>query len=452
MNTPITPVTPPVRSTAMSLNSFRGGDGIDPETGRLLKRRADVLGPTYHLFYERPLNLVRGDGAYVYDVDGVEFLDMYNNIPGVGHCNPRVADVVHRQMLTLNTHTRYLHTAILDYGERLLATMPDSVHHMLLTCSGSEANDLAIRIVQHRAGGRGIIVTENAYHGSTDVSAAVSPSISGGVTAGNGWVRTVSAPDPYREGYDAAGPRFAADVERAIAELEADGTGFAGFLADMVLSTDGVIADPTPFFADVERVVHNAGGSFIADEVQSGFGRLGGGMWGFARHGLRPDIVTMGKPMGNGFPIAGLVANHELLADFGRDVTYFNTFAGSPAAVAAATAVLDEIEQRELIAHAADLGARLLDGMKSLAGTDPFIGEVRGAGLFTSVEYVTDLDSKTPNASRAADVIREMRERGVLISSTGTYANSLKVRPPLVIDQKGIDRYLETFEIVSRNH
>ena len=438
----------PKRSTATELNGFRGGD-VDDETARELARRADILGPTYHLFYERPLKVSRGSGAYVYDTDNVEYLDMYNNIPGVGHCNPKVALAVYRQMMELNTHTRYLYPSILDYGERLLATFGDSVDHLMLTCTGSEANDLAVRIAQHRRGKQGVIVTENAYHGSTALTAALSPSITGTVSPNNSWVRTVKAPDPYREGA-ATAERFATDVARTIAELESDGTGFAAFLADMVLSTDGVIAEPVPFFAAVEDLVHRAGGAFIADEVQSGFARLGDGLWGFARHGLRPDIITMGKPMGNGFPVAGLAASDELLAAFGRDIKYFNTFGGSPVAVAAATAVLDEIADRALVENANRLGRRLLDGLAAVAPADPAIGDVRGAGLFVSVEYVDDHDTKRPNARRAAEVVAAMREAHVLISSTGMYANSLKIRPPLIIDDAGIDRFLEIFESVSR--
>jgi 4-aminobutyrate aminotransferase-like enzyme len=436
------------RTTASGLNRFDSSRATG-EVATEVARRAEALGPTYHLFYEEPLRVQRGEGAYLYDVEGREYLDMYNNIPGVGHSNPRVAEAVYRQMLEVTTHTRYMHPAIVDYAERLLSTFPDSVNHVMLTCTGSEANDLAVRIAQHKNGKRGMIVTDFAYHGSTGISAAISPSITGSVAEGDSWVRTVRAPDPYREG-PAAAERFLQEVARAIGELEADGTGFAGFVADMVLSTDGVIPDPTPYFAPVAALVKQAGGAFIADEVQSGFARLGDTMWGFQRHFLEPDMITMGKPMGNGYPVAGLAVSRELLAEFGRDVTYFNTFGGNPAAVAAAGAVLDEIVDRELQANAKRLGGILLEGLRDVQAEDETIGDVRGAGLFVAVEYVSDQDTKTPLPSRAAQIVRDLRSAGVLISSTGAYANSLKIRPPLVIDNAGIERFLETFAAVSR--
>ncbi|WP_223694866.1 aspartate aminotransferase family protein [Leifsonia poae] len=430
-------------------NGYSGDSELDEATRNLIERREQTLAPSYNLFYSQPVEVASSAGAYLVGPDGTRYLDMYNNIPAVGHANPRVAKAVYDQMRVLNTHTRYLYPSLADFGQRLLGTMPTELDRLFLTNSGSEANDLAVRVARAATSAQGVIVTAAAYHGSAGYADAISP-ISRVATPGNDpeWLRVVPAPDPYREGPEAAA-RFAADVGAAALDLERAGYGLAAFFADMILSTDGVIPSPTSLFSQVAVVVHSHGGLFVADEVQSGFGRLGDGLWGFTRHGLTPDLVTMGKPMGNGFPVAGLAGRREVFAAFGKRASYFNTFGGSPVAVAAASAVLDEIEDRELISRSKTLGARLEDGIRRISDVDSSIGDVRGAGLFVAVEYVTDKDEKTPNTARALEVVARHRDRGVLISNTGAANNSLKIRPPLVIDEAGIDHFLEVFAEIS---
>lgn len=441
----------PTRDELLERFNFAASD-IDPETRAEVDRRASVLAPSYNLFYSRPVEVSSSEGAYMFGSDGTRYLDMYNNIPAVGHANPRVTAAVAEQMAVLNTHTRYLYPSLADYGTRLLATMPPPVDRLFLTNSGSEANDLAVRIARTFTGNTGVIVTKGAYHGSAGYADAISP-ISRIVSnvPDPEWVRTVAAPDPYREG-PAAAARFASDVDAAIDDLNRQGFRIAALFMDMVLSTDGVIPGPLGVFEGAIERVRSSGGIFVADEVQSGFGRLGDGMWGFSRHGIEPDLVTMGKPMGNGFPVAGLAGREPVFAAFARKASYFNTFGGSPVAVAAATAVLDEIEDHQLIARSKEVGTRLIDGLHAMKHLDPGIGDVRGSGLFVAVEYVTDRSSKLPDAARALEIVTRCRDRGVLISNTGTANNSLKIRPPLVIDEAGIDEFLSVFTALSAEH
>lgn len=453
---PLTPtdawasLTPEERADLLSrFNAYTGAAKVDAQTRERIDLRARTMAASYNLFYAEPVEVASSEGAYLVGHDGRRFLDMYNNIPAVGHANPRVARAVYEQMLQLNTHTRYLYPSLADYAQRLLSTMPDAVDRLFMVNSGSEANDLAVRVARAATSAKGVIVTAAAYHGSAGFADAISP-ISRVARPGNDpdWLRTVPAPDPYREGAGAVA-RFASDVADAAKDLERKGFGVAAFFADMILSTDGVIPNPTTFFAPVADIVRDHGGLFVADEVQSGFGRLGDGLWGFARHGLVPDMVTMGKPMGNGFPVAGLAGRAEVFAAFAKDASYFNTFGGSPVAVAAASAVLDEIRDRDLIGQSHRLGQRLVQGIEERSSLDPSIGDVRGSGLFVSVEYVSDHDKKTPDTARALDVVARHREEGVLISNTGSANNSLKVRPPLIIDEAGIDHFLDVFEAIS---
>src|SRR5215469_11753225 len=330
----------------------------------LAARRDAALGGAYRLFYARPVLFARGEGVYLYDQDGTAYLDAYNNVPSVGHSHPRVTEAVTAQLQTLNTHTRYLTTGVVDYAERLLATHAIDGHAMF-TCTGSEANDLALRIARHHAGGTGVIVTANAYHGVTAAIAELSPSLGPNIPLGRD-VRVVPGP--------AAGVNFTAAVAWAIADLERHGVQLAAFLADSIFSSDGVFPDPAGFLAPIAEITRAAGGLYIADEVQSGFGRTGTHMWGYQRHGIAPDIVTMGKPMGNGLPIAGLVARQDVLDDFGRGVRYFNTFGGNPVCVAAASAVLDVLEAEMLPANAAATGAYLKDALSRLAAERPVLG------------------------------------------------------------------------------
>ena len=410
------------------------------------------------LFYDRPVHFTRGEGVYLYDGDGNAYLDAYNNVPAVGHCHPRVAEAIARQAATLNVHTRYLTDGVVDYAERLLATHGEpgagrALDRVMFTCTGSEANDLALRVARHYAGGTGVIVTANAYHGVTAAVAEASPSLGPNVPVGP-HIRVVPAP----------GPDFSVHVAAAIADLRNHGFGLAAFLADSLFSSDGVIPARLASCGPVQDMVHQAGGLYIADEVQSGFGRTGSHFWGYQRHGLTPDIVTMGKPMGNGLPIAGLAARHEILEDFGRKVRYFNTFGGNPVCIAAAEAVLDVIEDEGLQANAQATGAYLKASMEDLAAGSAVLSApgagaggagtggagaggagaggagVRGAGLYLGVDVI-DPATGEPSASIASRIVNRLRDRRVLISSTGPAGNTLKIRPPLPFGPAHADEF-----------
>ena len=364
---------------------------VGPATEAMIERRNALLGPAYRLMYEHPLHIVRGDGVWLMDPEGRRYLDVYNNVTSLGHCHPAVTEAICRQVQTLATNTRYLHDTILELAERLIASVPGTdLAHLMLTCTGSEANDLAYRIAKVRTGGTGVIVTDTAYHGITDAVSQFSPSL--GVTVDLGaHVRLVPAPRQYHaEGAD-LGERFTRDVEAAIADLRRHGIKPAALIVDSLFTSDGILPEPAGFLKGAVEAIKRAGGLFIADEVQPGFGRTGEHMWGFQRHGLVPDIVTLGKPMGNGQPIAGLLATADALAEFGKHSRYFNTFAGNTVSCAAALAVLETIERERLMPHAAKIGKLLLDGIAGLAAKHEAIGDVRGAGLFVGVELVSNL-------------------------------------------------------------
>lgn len=434
------------------INGFTAEDAARlSETERaLIERRARVLGPAYRLFYEHPLHLVKGEGVWLYDADGKRYLDAYNNVASIGHCHPKVVEALYEQAKVLNTHTRYLHEGILDYAEKLLATFPPELDQVMFTCTGSEANDLALRIARQYTGGTGLIVTQLAYHGVTDQIAAASPSLGAGVPVGD-FVRTVRAPDAYRLGAENAAQIFADDVRAAIADLRRCGIKPAALLLDGIFASDGVLSDPAGFLQQAVAVAREEGLLYIADEVQSGFGRTGSHMWGYQRHGVQPDIVTMGKPMGNGQPIAGAVFRGEVLDAFGRTARYFNTFGGNPVSCAAANAVLDVIQGEGLMANCAAVGEYFKAGLQGLAERYPLIGDVRGAGLFVGVELVTDRASKAPATEATARVVNGMRERGVLISSAGPAANILKIRPQLIFQREHADLFVQTLEAVLKS-
>lgn len=434
------------------INGFTAEDAARlSETERaLIERRARVLGPAYRLFYEHPLHLVKGEGVWLYDADGKRYLDAYNNVASIGHCHPKVVEALYEQAKVLNTHTRYLHEGILDYAEKLLATFPPELDQVMFTCTGSEANDLALRIARQYTGGTGLIVTQLAYHGVTDQIAAASPSLGAGVPVGD-FVRTVRAPDAYRLGAENVAQIFADDVRAAIADLRRCGIKPAALLLDGIFASDGVLSDPAGFLQQAVAVAREEGLLYIADEVQSGFGRTGSHMWGYQRHGVQPDIVTMGKPMGNGQPIAGAVFRGEVLDAFGRTARYFNTFGGNPVSCAAANAVLDVIQGEGLMANCAAVGEYFKTGLQGLAERYPLIGDVRGAGLFVGVELVTDRASKAPATEATARVVNGMRERGVLISSAGPAANILKIRPQLIFQREHADLFVQTLEAVLKS-
>lgn len=424
-------------------------EGLDAATQAAVARRARLLGPAYRLFYRHPVAVCRGEGTRLFDAEGREYLDAYNNVASVGHANPRVVEAVARQMGTLCTHTRYIQDGILDYAEQMLPTFGGRIAangHMMFTCTGSEANDLAMRIARHRTGRNGIIVTAEAYHGNSHLTAGFSPSLGDASPLGT-WVRRVPAPDSYRMDPDTLGQKMAEAVAEQAWELKRHGDGLAAFIADSLFSSDGIFATPG-VLKPVAEAVHAAGGLFVADEVQSGFARSGDRFWGFQRHGIDPDIVTMGKPMGNGYPVAGIAVAAEVVESFGRDTRYFNTFGGNGVAMAAAQAVVDFMRDEDVQGNVARVGARIREGLTALAARHEAIGDIRGAGLYIGVEMVGDRAARTPDAALAARIVNDLRERRVLISATGPEANVLKIRPPLVFSDTDADWLLSEFSAV----
>ena len=421
------------------VNAYTPGNAnLSPETEAMIARRQRLLGPAYRLFYQNPLHLVRGEGVYLYDAEGREYLDCYNNVASVGHCHPHVVAATARQSALYASHTRYLNDTVLDYAERLLAHFPPDLSQVMFTCTGSEANDLALRIARAHTGGTGVIVTQNAYHGVTEAMAAMSPSLGAGVPLGP-TVRCIPAPDLAHLQGD-LGTAFAAAVQSALDDLRNHGIKPCALIVDTIFSSDGVFADPTGFLKPAVAAIRAAGGVFIADEVQPGFGRTGSAMWGFQRHGLVPDMVSLGKPMGNGYPVAGLVLRPEVVAEFGAKARYFNTFGGNAVAAATAMAVLEVVENEGLQANAERVGSYLRAGLRALAKTHERLGPLRSAGLFLGQDIVTN---GTTDAAETTRIVNALRAAGILISATGPNANTLKIRPPLVFSTAHADRFLQ---------
>ncbi|CAN5173463.1 aminotransferase class III-fold pyridoxal phosphate-dependent enzyme [soil metagenome] len=431
-------------SNIMDSNSY----SADPAGGAepLIAAREKMLGPAYRLFYERPVHLVRGSGSHLYAADGTKYLDAYNNVASVGHCHPHVVEAVTAQLSTLNTHTRYLHGTIVDYSERLLATLPFEIDQVMYACTGSEVNDLALRVAHTHTGATGVIVTTDAYHGNTAAVTAISPSLGGATTLGP-QVRTVAPPDSYRVPEGQRALRFATDVAAACEDLAEAGYGVSCLIVDTIFSSDGIYTDPAVLKPAVD-VVRAHGGVFIADEVQPGFARTGDSMWGFTRHGVTPDLLTTGKPMGNGMPVAAMAARSDVLKSFAVEMPYFNTFGGNPVSMAAAAAVLDVIEHERLQANAATVGAALRRELSAIAAHHPRVGDVRGAGLYIGVEMVTDPQTKAPDRAGARWLVNALRERRVLLSVCGHDGSVLKIRPPLVFSMSDVDWFCTEFAAV----
>jgi len=413
----------------MSAFDAREAEALDP----LVARRLRVLGAGSPLFYRTPIHMQRAEGVWMYDAEGTRYLDCYNNVPSVGHCHPHVVEAIARQAATLNTHTRYIDEGVLNYAEQLLATFPDALRNIAFTCTGSESSDLALRIARKATGGSGFVVTETAYHGNTSAVSEISPAYGADVPLGL-HVRTVPPPDSRAHPGD-VGAWFAANVEAAIADLQRHSVRFAALMVDTVFSSDGVFADPAGALAPAAASVRAAGGVVIADEVQPGFGRTGEAMWGFVRHGITPDLVVLGKPMGNGFPMGAVVARPEIFESFSRGSGYFNTFAGNPVAAAAGLAVLEVLQRDALMENARITGIHLRRGLAALAARHDVIAEVRGVGLYVGVEL-------HGGAAAARAVVEGMRARQVLIGTAGPRGNVLKLRPPLCFKPTHADMVL----------
>ena len=394
----------------------------------LIDRRQAVLGPNVPTFYEEPVHLIKGEGVWVWDKDGQRYLDCYNNVPHVGHCHPHVVEAISVQAQKLNTHTRYLHEGIVDYGERLTAKFQTELHQIIMVCSGYEANDIALRMAQAATGKTGIIATDNTYHGNTMAVSQLSsrkPPI-GGYAAN---VRHVPAPDTLRPiggDYKSQANAFAKEIQTAIIDLETSGYGFSGFLFCPTFANEGLPDLPKNFMAPAAQVIKAAGGILISDEVQPGFGRTGDNWWGHEWLKLSPDVVTLGKPMANGHPVAAVVAKENIMADFRNAFGYFNTFGGNPVSCAAAAATLDVIEQDGLVENSRHVGKEFLEQLQTIK--HEVIANIRGRGLFIALELEFNGFASEKSAER---IVEYARNNGMLVGRTGRNRNILKLRPPM---------------------
>ncbi len=421
----------------------------------ILEARRRSLGPSLSVSYRRPLEIVRGFAQHLYDETGRAYLDGVNNVAHVGHGHPRVVAAGRRQMAVLNTNTRYLHETIVAYAERLTALLPEPLHVVTFVCSGSEANELALRMARARTCGTGIVVVDGAYHGNTQGLVDVSPYKFDG-PGGRGappHVRKVPMPDDYRglhrREVPDRGERFAAYVGEAFRDLAEHGHAPAAFLCESLLSCGGQIELPPGYLAAAHRHARAAGAVTIADEVQVGFGRVGSSFWGFeTQEGALPDIVTMGKPMGNGHPLAAVVTTPEIAGAFANGMEYFNTFGGNPVSCAIGLAVLDVIEEERLQERAERVGGRLKAGLSGLQDRHAILGDVRGRGLFLGIELVRSRETLEPAAEEAAYVVERMKDLGILLSTDGPLHDVIKMKPPLAFSEADADRLVSALDDV----
>ena len=420
----------------------------------LVEDRNRRLGPSLSLSYQRPLHIVRGRGAWLYDIDGQPFLDCVNNVAHVGHSHPRVNEAARRQMTALNTNTRYLHETILEYTERLAALFPSPLDVCFLVCSGTEANELALRMARTHTGKVGAVVLDGAYHGNSSSVVNLSPYKFNG-PGGKGlrpWVRMAPMPDLFRGIHRGpereVAPLYAAHVGEAARALETEPTWFedrppgaAAFFHESILSCGGQIPLPAGYLAASYAAAREQGAVCVADEVQVGFGRVGSHFWAFEEHGVVPDIVTLGKPIGNGHPLAAVVTTREIAESFANGMEYFNTYGGNPVSCAIGLAVLDVIEEEGLRENAANVGRRLLEGLEHLRDRHHPVGDARGRGLFTGIEFVREeeRDDLEPAADLADAAVQRMRDRGILLSTDGPDHNVIKMKPPLVFSETDAD-------------
>jgi len=409
-------------------------------TSDLLARRDRLLGPNMSTFYRDPVHIVKGEGVWLTDVDGRRYLDCYNNVPHVGHCHPKVVEAIAQQAATLNTHTRYLHEGILDYVEALTAKFADHLTSAIMVCSGSEANDVALRMAEAVTGNKGVIATDMTYHGNTAAVSQLSirkPPIGGYATH----IRHVPAPDSVRPLSGKPGAEFAAaftaKVEQAVAGLQASGHGVASLIICPFFANEGFPDLPRGFLDGAVKAVRVAGGVIIADEVQPGFGRIGTHWWGHEKIGIAPEIVTIGKPMANGHPVAAVIAGYETLSAFRHAFGYFNTFGGNPVSCAAAMAVLEIIDEEGLVANALDVGNYAQKGLRELQAQFPVIGNVRGSGLFFGAEMVLD-EQMTPASDFTLAIVEGMKAKGILLNRLGHEYATLKIRPPMVFSRENV--------------
>ena len=419
----------------------------DSDIQQLLARRRQHMGSQLYMFYDPPVHLMRSEGVWLYDAKRRVYLDAYNNVPHVGHCHPQVVEAIARQAARLNTNTRYLYDEVLDYAERLTATLPAGLDVAAFVNSGSEAVDLAWRMAKAHTGQGGAIVMEEAYHGWTDAVDALSPA---GKSTLAPHVRMLMAPDSYRGPHrpDVAdrAARYAADADRAIESLSTTGQRPAAFIVDPGFCTNGILEPLPGYLSQVFDKMRAAGAVCIADEVQTGFGRVGSQMWGFGLHGATPDIVTLGKPVANGHPLGVVVTRREIMDSFMSRTSFFSTFGGNNVACAAGMAVLDVLEREQLQANAQRVGEHLKTGLRALQRKHDLIGDVRGMGLVIGVELVTDRKALTPATKETKRVLNLMRDHGVLVGYEGRYVNIVKVRPPMPFKIEHADQTVDAMD------
>lgn len=405
----------------------------------LLAIRHQVLGHHTKHFYEKPLHFERSLGVYLFGVDGRPYLDFYNNVPQVGHCHPHVVKAISRQAAALNTNTRYMYSSVLEYAERLTGKLAPHLDSCIFVNSGSEANDIAWQIARYATGHTGGMLMEDAYHGITDPIRLFSPGHPDVQLPPH--LQGLAVPDSYRDSGADIATRYAEDADRAIHELNQAGHPLAAFIVDSAFCSSGVPDVPQGYLRDIEERVRAAGGLMICDEVQSGFGRMGQ-WWGHEHHGVSADIVTMGKPAGNGHPLGVVVTSKELLDSFMKHTGLFSTFGGNPVACAAGNSVLDVIEREYLIDNGRQVGDYLRQQLRELATRQQLIGDVRGHGMLAGLELVTDRDTKTPATEETKRLLELMRQHQVLVGKEGRYNNVLKLRPPLVLQRDHVDQFV----------
>lgn len=417
----------------------------------LLHRRYQTLGTHSPLFYEHPLELVSGSGSWVTSADGTTYLDAYNNVPHVGHAHPEVVRAVTEQMSKLALNTRYLNSRVVDYAEALIATHHESLNRVVFGNSGSEANEVALRMARFASGNTGLLVSDHSYHGTTIELAAATTALAHSEPFAQN-ARAIRIPDARGLNADETQQqleRSLAEIDEAIASLQEAGFGVAAVIIDGIFSTEGLVTPPQGYVEGLVARVHAAGGLYIADEVQAGFGRLGRYMWGYEQYDTVPDIVTMGKPMGNGHPLSGAMVNAELLEAFGAANMFFNTFAGNPVSSAAGNAVLNVMAEEGLLERANSVGNYLRAELDRQLGDNPRFDGIRGDGLFAGMKFVNP-ETGDADPATAKRVVEAMVREGVLISRIGRHDEVLKIRPPLAFDREHADLMLEKLPGVIR--
>ncbi len=403
------------------------------------------MGPSYHLFYDDPVHIVRGQGVWLWDAKGRKYLDCYNNVASVGHCHADVIAALTKQAATLNTHTRYLHENVVELAEKISSKMPGKLSVCIFVCTGTEANDLATRLARAATGNQGMLVSEYSYHGDSTLVHTLSTA---DCDERPDWLSVFEPPCQYRPAFDGDDllEGYVGSVRNAIEELRHKGQQPAAIMIDSIFDCPGTIEAPTGYFQQVYKTVREAGGLVIADEVQSGYCRTGK-WWGFAHDDVVPDIVTLGKPMGAGHPLAAVVTTPEIAAEFASKSSYFNTFGGNPVSTAIGKAVIDVIDAENILENVDRVGAYTRAGLEKLLEKYDVIGDVRGRGLFLGMDLVKDRALKTPDEVAAQQMANLMKDAGVILSTHGRYKNTLKIRPPMVFNQDNADQLLAALDV-----